>query len=625
MSSNEQTIKCENCRQDILANKMFLHEGFCQRNNVFCEHCERVYLKKDYKEHILEISVNLTKKNRESISKQIETKINNNNHNNNNNNNIIQKETNINNNNNIIQKETNINNSNNNIVQKNLKVNNNVIYQQERSNWIEQYSINAPIIIGPNGEIVSKKNKNDFLLPILGIENVRYNNNSNNNFPSDDIYFNKNYYYNLNNDIFNYEKFNYFNNGAPMRQLYSTNTVTIPRVIRSNKFNGQNHILTNQNKNKNNNNTIKKEKNQKTYYNKKNLILNNINNNRNNIYLANKNCYSDKKKIVNNVFNNEEMKSNKNDIEENIIKNKNDFRTKNNILPYNSKNSTTNQVNKIINPFENTSPRGSFYDTNTLNTINTLNTLNNTRKSFIISSKYKTTTEFNPVRVSKINRIHKFKKINTVNLDKEMIDNNINNSDMYTKEPLDNLRRSEMKKSFLESKIISQNEVEKGKNNLDNNNISLSITIDNSKMGEKSNNENIIDSSDNEINNNFIKQLKPSFDTINIEKKNNFKSIINISPNRAKSEEKINIKKRLYQTSTNKKSIKRKKYIHYKPKKMKEFEQEKTPNKHHINKRLKIEHVHHKKSNKSSNNVLEPLLLSYTEKKEKNVENKENN
>ena len=58
---------------------------------------------------------------------------------------------------------------------------------------------------------------------------------------------------------------------------------------------------------------------------------------------------------------------------------------------------------------------------------------------------------------------------------------------------------------------------------------------------------------------------------------------------------------------------------------MKEFEQEKTPNKHHINKRLKIEHVNHKKSNKSSNNVLEPLLLSYTEKKEKNAENKENN
>ena len=50
---------------------MFLHEGFCQRNNVFCEHCERDYLKKDYKEHILEISVNLTKKNRESISKYV--------------------------------------------------------------------------------------------------------------------------------------------------------------------------------------------------------------------------------------------------------------------------------------------------------------------------------------------------------------------------------------------------------------------------------------------------------------------------------------------------------------------------------------------------------------------------
>ena len=51
------------------------------------------------------------------------------------------------------------------------------------------------------------------------------------------------------------------------------------------------------------------------------------------------------------------------------------------------------------------------------------------------------------------------------------------------------------------------------------------------------------------------------------------KNYLNISPDRAKSEEKIDIKKRLYQTSTNRKSIKRKKYIHYKPKKMTEVKQ----------------------------------------------------
>ena len=48
--SNSKTesklIKCQNCRQDILSSKMFLHEGFCQRNNIFCEHCNKVFLKK---------------------------------------------------------------------------------------------------------------------------------------------------------------------------------------------------------------------------------------------------------------------------------------------------------------------------------------------------------------------------------------------------------------------------------------------------------------------------------------------------------------------------------------------------------------------------------------------------
>ena len=42
------TIRCDNCRQDIERKKMFLHEGFCHRNNVFCEHCEQVFLKEDY-------------------------------------------------------------------------------------------------------------------------------------------------------------------------------------------------------------------------------------------------------------------------------------------------------------------------------------------------------------------------------------------------------------------------------------------------------------------------------------------------------------------------------------------------------------------------------------------------
>jgi len=48
----EQEIQCKNCRQDISKDKMFLHEGFCLRNNVFCSHCEKVFLKKDYELHV---------------------------------------------------------------------------------------------------------------------------------------------------------------------------------------------------------------------------------------------------------------------------------------------------------------------------------------------------------------------------------------------------------------------------------------------------------------------------------------------------------------------------------------------------------------------------------------------
>ena len=66
MSTNSKIesniIECKNCRQGIIADKMFLHEGFCLRNNVYCEHCEKVFLKNDYDEHVKTISNSQTKK-----------------------------------------------------------------------------------------------------------------------------------------------------------------------------------------------------------------------------------------------------------------------------------------------------------------------------------------------------------------------------------------------------------------------------------------------------------------------------------------------------------------------------------------------------------------------------------
>ena len=42
-NKNNKLVYCKNCHQDIESNKMFLHEGFCFRKNVFCEHCEKVF------------------------------------------------------------------------------------------------------------------------------------------------------------------------------------------------------------------------------------------------------------------------------------------------------------------------------------------------------------------------------------------------------------------------------------------------------------------------------------------------------------------------------------------------------------------------------------------------------
>ena len=56
-------VRCKNCRQNISKDKMFLHEGFCSRNNTFCEHCEKVFLNKDYLEHVKLIPKNLFNQN----------------------------------------------------------------------------------------------------------------------------------------------------------------------------------------------------------------------------------------------------------------------------------------------------------------------------------------------------------------------------------------------------------------------------------------------------------------------------------------------------------------------------------------------------------------------------------
>ena len=64
---SKKLIHCKNCRQDIQANKMFLHEGFCHRNNIYCDHCKKVFLKKDYENHF---KINSNKKEKKKKKKE---------------------------------------------------------------------------------------------------------------------------------------------------------------------------------------------------------------------------------------------------------------------------------------------------------------------------------------------------------------------------------------------------------------------------------------------------------------------------------------------------------------------------------------------------------------------------
>lgn len=136
------TIRCDNCRQDIERKKMFLHEGFCHRNNVFCEHCEQVFLKEDYEQHIIDLPKNLTSK-KDDISKNSNKSTSN-------------------------EEEATIPV----ISQQITTINPNTSLEFVHLPLVEEYTINTPIVISESGEIVSNKNKNEFLLPFLGINPI---------------------------------------------------------------------------------------------------------------------------------------------------------------------------------------------------------------------------------------------------------------------------------------------------------------------------------------------------------------------------------------------------------------------------------------------------------------------
>ena len=317
MKNNEPTIKCNSCRQYIPSSKMFLHEGFCQKNNIFCEHCEKVFLRNDYDAHILEISKNLSNTNKESIIKRIKTDFKG-----------------------FKSDKSNINKNDNNIIHRTIdskRLNNKKI--RIKIPVLEEYKIRKPIVIEPNGNITYGKN-NDYLFSLFNFDLIK---NSIDNNPKYNVIFNTEYNYDMSNNLINYKNINYYshrrtkkmNNLNPKNSLYNNNI-----------FNEKNSILIFDKKNEEKNNLRIN-----ILYN--NCIENNISSisNRNDINGINRKNFS--KSIDNYSY---DISYTKDKLNINNEKSKNNIIINNNIITYNS-NHNINKINNIFNEVQNTQNR----------------------------------------------------------------------------------------------------------------------------------------------------------------------------------------------------------------------------------------------------------------------------
>ena len=307
MNKNELKIKCKSCRQYIPSHKMFLHEGFCQKNNIFCEHCDQVFLRKDYDQHILEISKNLSKTNKDSIIKRLKTDFKDVKNDNYNNNDYFTKEKNV--------------------KKKSMKITIPII---------EQLTIRKPIVIGPYGNILPAKN-DDYLISLfnsnLMIKNFQRS-------PKYNLVLNTKYNEGLTQNKTNYNNVNYSN------CIKKTDMNHINILNNNNIFNEKNSILIFDKKNEEKNNLRIN-----ILYN--NCIENNISSisNRNDINGINRKNFS---KSIDNYSNDISYTKDKPNI--NSEKSKNNIIINNNIITYNS-NHNINKINNIFNEVQNTQNR----------------------------------------------------------------------------------------------------------------------------------------------------------------------------------------------------------------------------------------------------------------------------
>ena len=307
MNKNELKIKCKSCRQYIPSHKMFLHEGFCQKNNIFCEHCDQVFLRKDYDQHILEISKNLSKTNKDSIIKRLKTDFKDFKNEKYNNNDYFTKEKNV--------------------KKKSMKITIPII---------EQLTIRKPIVIGPYGNILPAKN-DDYLISLfnsnLMIKNFQRS-------PKYNLVLNTKYNEGLTQNKTNYNNVNYSN------CIKKTDMNHINILNNNNIFNEKNSILIFDKKNEKKNNLRIN-----ILYN--NCIENNISSisNRKDINGINRKNFS---KSIDNCSNDIIYTKDKPNI--NSEKSKNNIIINNNIITYNS-NHNINKINNIFNEVQNTQNR----------------------------------------------------------------------------------------------------------------------------------------------------------------------------------------------------------------------------------------------------------------------------
>ena len=396
----KKLIQCKNCRQDILAEKMFLHEGFCNRNNVFCDHCQKVFLKKDYEKHLKSVT---TKKSMKHLKTPERPK--------------------------RREKEAKIQTIN--IYTSPIITKRKTTFEYIEMPMTEQYKVNNPIIISENGQIVSNQNNNEYLLPYFGINSPKSNEKKS---AVDDIIINQDEYYEEKPPIIMNE------NELNLNQYIETslrNSLSMNNLNNEyNNFNTTQNIEANVDKINSKLNIIELTDNKDFFNNKNglirshssNMLLNNINlkndgmnqnfNNINNDFVQNN---SDTKKI-----NNEN--NNKNN---NIIIN-------NNIITYNA----NNNINKIHN----------FFNADEKNQKSKKNPdINNIRNSLMNNNIFQdiSSTKFNPLRISKKNDIIKFKK----NLEKNI---KINLSKKNTKEPNDSGTKSKPRDNKITTYVLER-------------------------------------------------------------------------------------------------------------------------------------------------------------------------